>query len=971
MKVNRFLLIAIVFVFALSADLFAKSTISGKITDSKTGENLVGAAVILNKVGSSGQMGAITKKDGSYQITVLQEGDYQLTVKYIGYKNYNKSIKIANNEDQTMDLQLLQDVIGLDEVVVTGVASRNAKAISDVSVARIDAAELTEQQNYTDLNQMVTGKIPGVQAQVSSGNVGGGTKFVVRGGGGLNGAGQPVIFIDGIRITNSEIGGNGTTSGIDIAGQGFSTLADLNPDDIESIEILKGPAGAALYGTSGSNGVVLITTKKGSRSQDSYQVNLKYMTGWNEVHTEYSEDNAYDPATANNIFSDGGIGEMGVNIQGRSGSMNYYFGYTGRDEVGILRQNDLNRNSFRGNFSVTPNDEFRIDVTSNYVMTEGSRPINDNNITGWLGNVLLLNPSYLFTDSAAISAISNQVDNSRFFGSLSLNYAPKWAPGLNAHIDLGMDAMEFDNQQVYSPDFVYNGVSTSGQKEAYRRNQTNFNMNFDIGYQWSAGDGLNFNTVVGSQLFAFQQQHNYVVVEDFPSSDLVNLLSGLTYVTSDDWRREFREAGIFIRQDFNWNEQIYVTGAFRRDYASVLGTNSKSIYYPRLTAALRLDKMMDLGDINFLKVRGGFGQSGQLPGFLSADPLRWGPINAGPGVGAAITSIGNADIEPERISEIELGFEMEYDNSYGVDFTYYMQTANNSIVNKPNPPSSGLTVSSTPVNVGEIKSSGFESMFYASPIKTSEFELDLRFILNYQTNEIVSLGGGEPITTYDIIRWEEGYERSSYIGTKVIGASFDADGNYVGPELATDADGNVSNEYIGSPLPDFTGSFNVGMRIMKNFYLNTLFDFAQDVHVLNYTRRFQVQFGTDVEYNELNESFAGMTPGSEEYNATAEKIAKLNPSIISNFVEEASWVKLREISLRVDLNPYVDMFWGDNMFRSLNLIASVRNVATFTGYRGPDPEVNQTGTRTQVSRGIDFLTLQTPRTFNFTLNVGL
>jgi len=387
--------------------------------------------------------------------------------------------------------------------------------------------------------------------------------------------------------------------------------------------------------------------------------------------------------------------------------------------------------------------------------------------------------------------------------------------------------------------------------------------------------------------------------------------------------------------------------------------------YPRLSGALRLDELMNTGDLNMVKFRAGWGQSGQLPGLTAAQALRWGPLNSGAGVGAQITSIGNPNIIPERINEIEIGFELEYQNAYGVDFTYYMQNANESIINLPNPPSSGLTATSVPTNIGEIKSWGFESMFYATPIMTEDYQLDLRFILNMQENEIVSLGGTQPQIVWDIVGWYEGLPRSAFYGRKVNGALFDEDENYAGVDATAD------NVLLGTPLPRFTGSFNVSFRFLKDFTLTTLLDFAQDVYTLNYTRRYQALFGTDVEVNELNEQLATQTPGTDEYIATANKLAKLSPSYVSNYAEEASWMKLREISLRYDATRMFNKIMNRKMVNDLSLVFSVRNVAIWSPYNGIDPEVNTQGSRTNIGRNVDFLTLATPRTFNFTINLGL
>ena len=233
-----------------SISLHAQSTISGTVTD-RSGNPLIGANVLVEGTA----IGAATDIDGLFSINYNPEGEYTLVVSYFGYKDQ----LLTTSDTQDLNFILQQDVFDMDKVVVTGIASEKSIGNTEVSVSRVDASELSETNSFSDMGQLLYGKVAGVDIRKASGNVGGGWRFDVRAGGGLNGSEQPVIYVDGIRIENAEYNSGFT------GGQGFSTLADLNPEDIESIEVLKGPAGATSYGTNGSNGVVIITTKKGRR----------------------------------------------------------------------------------------------------------------------------------------------------------------------------------------------------------------------------------------------------------------------------------------------------------------------------------------------------------------------------------------------------------------------------------------------------------------------------------------------------------------------------------------------------------------------------------------------------------------------------------------------------------------------------------------------------------------------------------
>jgi TonB-dependent SusC/RagA subfamily outer membrane receptor len=965
-------MLLIAFLVALSANAADKASVVGTVYDESTGEKLFGARIELvphKAEAKKKNFGAISGKDGGFVLNGINAGDYDLKISYVGFKNYSKKIVLKDGRQEKVVVNLVLDPAMTDAVVVTGISSRNQKSISDVAVTRIEGSKTLEKNNYQDFSQMLTGKVPGVQVNTTSGNVGGGITFQVRGGGGLNGNGQPLVFVDGTRISIDQIG-------TDISGQSASSLMDINPDDIESIEILKGPAGAAMYGTSGSNGVVLITTKKGRSVTDYFSVNYKLDAGWNEQAIDYESSKIVSAKAANDIFQKGYVGEQTINFGGKSGMFSYYGGYSTRHEDGIVPNNRFTRESVRANFEVNPTEEFNIKLSGNYVWSENNRPINDNNVMGWLGNTILSPTPWYFTDSVAIPKIKNNLYNNRFIGSVELKYQPMWLQGLFVKGLLGYDGIDYRNDEYYPPNETYPGIPGVGQKTIFTRNRRQINFDYSIEYQYKIMEGLTASSIFGGQLFSNFSRSADVTMQEFATPKIKNMSSGLKYISSDDDLLDYKEAGIYIQQDFKLDDTYFVTLALRNEYSSVIGDEAPSIFYPRVSGAWRIDKYGFLpSEINLAKVRLAYGQSGQLPGSLAAQPLRWAGNQSGHGVGGVLSSIGNKDIEPERIQEIELGLDMEFMNRYGFEFTYYFDFAKKSIINFPNAPSSGLTASSVPRNVGEINSWGIESMFYATPFATRDYQLDLNFIFNYQDNEIKSLGGAQPIMGgFGEIGNYEGYARSAFFDYVVVGADLDpTTGEYLGPKLSS------KTQFIGTPLPNYNLSFNISFRFLKNFTASCLFEAALGQYVSNQTRSYQIQFKNDVEYNNLELALFGdgdqiapkYQPGTAEYKAAADKYAKLDPSYMSNFIEPADWLRLREISLKVDCTDYIRDLFGADYIKSLSVVASARNLFLSTEYGGIDPQVNFDGAAKSVTKGVDFLTLQNPRTFNFSLNIGL
>ncbi|MBN2092227.1 carboxypeptidase-like regulatory domain-containing protein, partial [candidate division KSB1 bacterium] len=235
--------------------------IKGKVTDIETGEPMAGANIFVKNTNS----GTAASADGLFSFSYNANQKFTLIISFMGYKKIEMELS-PTSDLSNLTIKMEPDLFRADEIVVTGIASKTSKAVAEVAVSRVSGSELTEMNSYQDVSQMLSSKVAGVKIEPVTGNVGGGFRFNMRSGGGINGNEQPLIIVDGVRIDNSEVGVWDPVNGslLSVGGQGVSTLSDLNPEDIESIEVLKGPAGASSYGTNGSNGVVLISTRRGN-----------------------------------------------------------------------------------------------------------------------------------------------------------------------------------------------------------------------------------------------------------------------------------------------------------------------------------------------------------------------------------------------------------------------------------------------------------------------------------------------------------------------------------------------------------------------------------------------------------------------------------------------------------------------------------------------------------------------------------
>jgi len=963
---------------ALSTDALALTTgkISGKVLDDRTGEPLAGANVVVKGT----TIGAAAGPDGAFTIENVPPGTYTVVASFIGFHTEGTEVNVVVNEVVNVNFGLEEDVFRGDDVIVTGIASRTSRAVAEVAVARVQASDYTVANTYQTTSQLINGKIAGVTVRTSSGNAGSGFRFNVRAGGGLNGDEQPVIYIDGVRLENASV------EGFYVGGQEIGLLADLNPEDIENIEVLKGPAAAASYGTGGANGVVLITTKKGRLTPGGTKgVNLNYkvVRGWNSQPFDYSKDDYLTADNANNVFQTGSVIQNSISAAGGTNTLRYYASFDSRIEDGITNNNSLNRKTLRANIDVVPNNQLTFRVNANYSYNNIHRPENDNNIFGYLGNTLLFSSPFVFTDSSAIDAVLDQTLSNRFIGSLQAEWQP--IKGLSGRLTLGIDEHDLRQDQTFPLNETY-GVSQfdDGTRRIFQRRSTLYTYSLDARYSFSPVKNLNLSAVAGTQIFDRRASSVTNGKFGFLTELITNIGAGAELSALDESFSHRREAGIFGEVNLAYKDQYFLTVGLRRDYASVVGQAAPNIDYPKISAALRLDKYDWFPSLfGLMKARVAYGETGILPGLLDGIPLLYSAENGGIGTGGVLSTIGNEKIKPERVKELELGLDTEFLNNYALEFTYYKLNAEDSIIDFLNSPSTGRTASAVPFNIGETKGWGIEALLQGSPIKTRNFSLDFTLINNYQDNEVQDLGGAQPIFDgFDVNVIKEGLAKHEFFVVPVLGATFNDDGTYAGPEVGED------RVAMGNPVPNYTGSFSVNLRLFKNLSIYALADWATSLSVFNLTNQFAYRFGNNPTFNRLatqlgvtGTSFApfsspvdgvnALTPGTAEYNAAAAEFASLDWRFDANFIEDADFLKLREISISYSLRDLLPQIQGGRNYLSDLIISfSATNLWTSTKYSGPDPEINFAGPRSLI-RGQDFLTLMQPRTYNLSFRFSL
>lgn len=949
-----------------------QGTVAGVVVDAQSQRPIAGAEVMA--VGTN--QAALTDRDGRFRLTGLTAQTVALEVRMLGYRTLTTSAALGST-----DLQLSMSVaaIELDALVVTGTAGGMQKRAVGNSVAQISASDVVAAAPIKTTQDLLNGRAAGVVVMPGTGMVGSGSRIRIRGVSSLSLSGDPLIYIDGVRVNNE--------TGSGIAVQAFSSgvisrLNDINPADIESIEILKGPAAATLYGTEAARGVINIITKKGTPGGVQYNFMVKQGANWfrdpqgriptnwwrnpsdGQVHSinlVQSEDARGTP-----LFRTGQLRSYHANVSGGGDGFRYYVSADKDHEEGAERNNLVDRFSARANLHITPNEKFDLSTSVGYV-TGRTGLSCEGGCGGVMWGAVFGHPgltSVACTESSPYGcgfsrgfqsasperyyAFNIHQDIDRFTGSAQATYKPfKW---MTHRLTVGTDVTAEQNEE-YQPfqtndtlKFFIGAVNSNGYKLQSRRQQT-FNT-FDYSGTISAdvSPSLHSATSVGVQYYQRNIEYLYGFGRGFAAPGLSTIIATATDKTAQDDYLDNNTLGVFVQQQLGWQDRLFFTAALRVDNNSAFGSDFSFVSYPKGSLSWVVNEEPWWADrapsfLNTLKLRTAYGHSGQQPASFSA--LRtFGPVT-GPNGTPAVTpqALGNPKLGPERGQELELGFDAGLlDDRLGIEFTYYNSRTKDAILLRSVAPSSGFSGSQY-VNAGEIKNSGVEMLLRGQVVNRERIGWDLTLNLATNSNEVVDLGDEDFIGTGNV-RSQVGYPVSAFFVQKVVSAEFDpVTGRAVnamcagGPENNNqpvpcfDASGQLvaPRVYTGRPTPTLEGSISSNLRLTDHIRIGTMVDFKRGHKKYNNNARARCAIFSICHENIF----------PEQYDPRLIAAYQNGVSIAGEFIEDASFASLREVSLAFDL----PRAWAGSIgarFASLSLAA--RNLHTWTKYTGLDPE---------------------------------
>jgi TonB-dependent starch-binding outer membrane protein SusC len=737
-----------------------------------------GAYVVLQPL----NMTAVTNDNGMYRFTVAAgrlTGQATLKVSSIGFKNAETEITLRAGAI-TQDFVLATQAVQLDEVVVTGTAGRMERRAQAAVVASVNATQIAAIAPVTNVMNLLQARTPGVMLRNESGSTGTGTTIRIRGLTSMQLSNDPLIFIDGIRMS----GDNGNVYGV--GNQTRSRLNDIKLEEIESIEVVKGPAAAALYGSDANAGVINIITKRG-RAQSGFTQTFNLEYGQSDPNftppDNYARCAAADvtnaatkacasvpvgtvlidnPLKRTRPFKDGRYRNLNWNLRGGDERYTVFLGLGADDDDGTLPHNEFGHISGRANVGFFASEKLHLELGFSLSRTVTDLPQNDNNIYGYLGGALLGDPRTLGAAKdgwygnnrqvTAIESIENVDKTARVQPRLAASYTPfTW---FTNRLTFGADMRRVRAYAFWAKNdigFFDSAPTNTGQIGETRLSEDRLTFDYLGNITRSLLPEVRVDVSFGAQALTRKQDETSAQGQGLVNNDVRTVSSASRLTNGGQNSTESRQFGMFSQAQFSVLERLYVKAAVRRDQSSSFGAESKPFYSPSVGVSYVItdepffQNLVDFLPDNFLntlRLRAAWGSTGRHPtsGARSTFSPSTNQISTtGVAVGVRPNDTGNENIRAEKGKELELGFETALlGDRLGFDVTYFHKKTTDAILRLPVPGSQG---SQGPlVNVGALENKGFEVAVNGRPITAKDVALELRLAGNTLENKLLDLG---------------------------------------------------------------------------------------------------------------------------------------------------------------------------------------------------------------------------------------
>jgi TonB-linked SusC/RagA family outer membrane protein len=964
--------------------------VRGKITDLKDGLPLVGVTITVKGTNVS----TATESDGTFKLTV-PENATKLVVSSVGYKNQDVPI----SENITVSLSAGDN--SLSEVVVVGYGTRLKKDVT-ASIAKVSSKEF-QNLPLPSFEQALQGRAAGVFMNTGSGKLGQAMNIRVRGISSISANQQPFVVIDGVPVTSQALGSSTEPD---------NPLATINPDDIESIEVLKDAASSAIYGARASNGVILVTTKTGK--QGKTRLNAGFFTGFSEptrkgkflnaaqykeLFTVAAENMGYDPAEefggetgtddwnsnndvnwADQAFRRGSISQYTVSLSGGDARTKFLFSGSYNDQKGIIIGDKLIRGTGRLNIDHTINAKFKVGANLSLNQTKNNRVPSDNSFSNplQLNAIPPLHPLYdqdgqynsatLYYNSL-IEQEGNNENLSKTNRTISSAYA-EWTinKSLRFRSQAGIDWVNLQENQFLGR------RTLDGAPEGYSYdNQVTsslFTTTQTLNYNKSFGENHDLEALAGFEYQNGRLSGANVTGRAFPSDRFTKIASAAIIEDGSSTETEYKFLSYFARANYKFKDRYLLGVSIRSDGSSRFGDDNKFGAFPAASAGwiISQEKFLENSNLlSFLKLRASYGITGnaEIGNYSSRSLFSASPYASIAGI--IPSQIGVPDLSWENTRQFDIGIDFGlFDNRITGEIDYFNKDTRDLLLNAPIPSVNGYT--SITKNIGSMTNKGFDFAVNAL-ILTGEFKWNTSFNISTYKNEVTSLVAPVPPGQRTLGRLAVGSPFGEFYGIKYAGVDpengdalyYMADG-----KTTTTDNGEAGDMVLGDPNPDYYGGWNNHFSY-KGFDLDVQCQFVKGNDLYNIAGFFQSVNG-DYFDNQTVDQMAYWKQAGDKTSIPQPRLYEGNGAAKSSrWIQDGSYFRLKSVNLGYNLPA---RWMKSAKINNARVFVAGQNLITITDYTGYDPEVNTTYVG-NVNLGHDFYTPPQARTITFGLNIGL
>lgn len=943
--------LALLFLLFATAPTAAQQTgaVSGTVRASSTGTPLNGAQVVVEGTG----IGSLTGDDGSFTLRQVPSGEQSIAVRMVGYGNQSRTVNVSAGQTATVDFRLSVSAVSMEEIVVTGQAGEVERRELGVDVASLDASEVAENTNPQNIGELIGSNLPGVRSASSVGGVGTAQTLRVRGTTSFRLGQRPVVYIDGVRVdTNADTWGwmSGVTCCFFAGGAAPDRLNDLDPSNIERIEILKGASAATLYGSEASNGVIQIFTKSGRTSQPP-SFNLQVTTGLNRLrpnlrtrlYPQFEGPDGFQAWDANEkLIETGRIYGFDLSARGGAQDVTYYFAGGYSYEQGSLQPNDQKKANLRVNLSWIPSELWRFEVRSAYNRNDIHELQSGNNwmsmMQATVGNPRQATQECPYGEPWVCTTDIRETETGSNASRWTGGFTGMWRPldDMSHRLALGLDYGTEQKQRIlpYGNFYVYLGEV--GEKNiGYREFQT-YTADYLGQYSLDVSDDFQSEVSWGVQGFWEMSRNSMATGKEFAGPG-VTTVSGGSRTIADEAFRETINVGLFGQNRFSFWDKLFLTVGFRVDGNSAFGEDFGLEEYPKADMAYHISREGFIpGWISNLKLRGAIGQSGKFPGpftrFRTFTPLTVQTDQ--PGV--VPLNPGNRDLQPERTTEYELGFDAGlFDDRLGINVTAHRARTTDALLEVPLPPSRGFPQPQIQ-NAGEVVNRGLEVGVEGTAISTEDLTWSSQLNLNWSDNEIGDLGAAA--TDGRLGSFRQGFPVNSVWAYAI--QDYDPD-----TQQFTRTDTAI---YHGPQLPTFEASLSQTLRL-GSFRLYGQIAAESGAVFGNGGRAYAIRFRTGDEYLQTLDGL-----GTDDPTATTTTDSLYNRMTLVTPVDSRDNIRLRNVSIAYQIPDQISRkvgmegtsltlsgsnlhWWDDCHCRHPNMQYQGGDTQSFSGFLAAPP----------------------------------